>query len=317
MARPSRGCLPLLLSVPVLWVVATAFAYPAMLLILAARGEPEWSRELAGHPEAWPVTAASPLLAYLVAWWYGPRGRHGFGVGRVAIRAATLLAAAVAAVVGANAWGLPVTRTVGVAAGTALFTILLVVGAWRLIDRHAPRPALIRAAVLCVVGVVVAVVAGPQSSGVRGGIALLAGYAALVGVGVGALAVRALLRPATRWPGHDDGSYIGDRSRVPSPGEIWMAEVRFVDSEESKDRPVVVLRTFPDYAEVLKSTSQDKSDRRDHIPLPVAGWDAAADHDSWLELRRHVVPYPAFRRYRGHCPPQVWHYVARLDLPAA
>ncbi|GAA3394999.1 hypothetical protein GCM10020369_66490 [Cryptosporangium minutisporangium] len=306
-----------MLSLPALWVAATVFGYPAMLLILAVRGEPDWSRQLEEYPEAWPIAAASPVVAYLLAWWYGPRGHGGLGMRGVAVRAAVLLAAVVAAVVGANVRGLPVTRTVGVAVGVALFTIVLFIGGWRLVDRHSPRSALIRAAVWGGLSVAVAVAAGPQSSGAWAGVALLAGYAALVALGVGALAARALLRPGTRWPGERHEPSDAGYGQIPAPGQIWMAEVRFVDSYESKDRPVVVLRTWPGYAEVLKSTSQDKSGRRDHIPLPVAGWDAAADHDSWLELRRHVVPYPAFRRYRGPCPPQVWHYVTQLNLPAA
>jgi hypothetical protein len=54
----------------------------------------------------------------------------------------------------------------------------------------------------------------------------------------------------------------------PRPGEIWWADVPYEDGAGSKVRPCLVLRTGRYGAQVLKITSQDKSNRTDHVRIP-------------------------------------------------
>ncbi|MFI5833060.1 type II toxin-antitoxin system PemK/MazF family toxin [Micromonospora sp. NPDC051300] len=103
-----------------------------------------------------------------------------------------------------------------------------------------------------------------------------------------------------------------DRDR-PRPGEIWWADVPYADGTGSKVRPCLVLRVDGADAEVLKITSQDKSDRDDHVPVPTRGWDADAEHDSWLDVSAPIpVPLTAFEDKAGDCDAGVWRGVRRL-----
>ncbi|MEH0841014.1 type II toxin-antitoxin system PemK/MazF family toxin [Micromonospora sp. CPCC 205711] len=100
---------------------------------------------------------------------------------------------------------------------------------------------------------------------------------------------------------------------TPRPGEIWWADVPYHDGTGSKVRPCLVLRADDRGAEVLKITSQDKSDRDDHVPIPTRDWDADADHDSWLDLAEPVhVRADAFANRAGKCDPAVWSKVKKL-----
>jgi len=114
-------------------------------------------------------------------------------------------------------------------------------------------------------------------------------------------------RPALR-QSPPDASW---RSR-PQPGEIWWATVPYDDGTGFKVRPCLVLRTYRSRVEVLKITSQDQSDRSDHIEIPTGGWDRKADHNSYLDLSD---PYQlrdgAFERRAGMVDDRTWALVRR------
>jgi hypothetical protein len=97
----------------------------------------------------------------------------------------------------------------------------------------------------------------------------------------------------------------------PTPGEIWWADVPFADRTGEKNRPCLVIRTHPNSVEVLKITSQDKSKRRDHIPMPTAEWDPRARKDSWIDLSRtySVIDYAFRNRAASRCHAWVWNQV--------
>ncbi|MEV7262609.1 type II toxin-antitoxin system PemK/MazF family toxin [Micromonospora aurantiaca] len=100
----------------------------------------------------------------------------------------------------------------------------------------------------------------------------------------------------------------------PRPGDIWWADVPYADGTGSKVRPCLVLRVDGRDAEVLKITSQDKSDRDDHLPIPTRDWDPDADHDSYLDVSEPIpVPLDAFADRAGTCDPDLWRGVRRLS----
>ncbi|MCZ7439334.1 type II toxin-antitoxin system PemK/MazF family toxin [Micromonospora sp. WMMC241] len=100
---------------------------------------------------------------------------------------------------------------------------------------------------------------------------------------------------------------------APRPGEIWWADVPYADGTGSKVRPCLVLRVDGADAEVLKITSQDKSDRDDHVSIPTRSWDADAEHDSWLDVSEPIpVALTAFADKAGDCDAGVWRGVRRL-----
>jgi mRNA-degrading endonuclease toxin of MazEF toxin-antitoxin module len=99
----------------------------------------------------------------------------------------------------------------------------------------------------------------------------------------------------------------------PAPGEIWWADVPYADGTGSKVRPCLVLRTDSRGADVLKITSQDKSDRDDHVRIPTRDWDPGADHDSYLSLTEPVrIGAAAFADRAGTCDADLWHRVRSL-----
>ncbi|WBB70540.1 type II toxin-antitoxin system PemK/MazF family toxin [Micromonospora sp. WMMD812] len=99
----------------------------------------------------------------------------------------------------------------------------------------------------------------------------------------------------------------------PRPGEIWWADVPYADGSGSKVRPCLVLRADGRSADVLKITSQDKSDRDDHVRIPTRDWDPDADHDSYLDLSDPIpVPRTAFRDHAGDCDPTLWRRLESL-----
>jgi mRNA-degrading endonuclease toxin of MazEF toxin-antitoxin module len=92
----------------------------------------------------------------------------------------------------------------------------------------------------------------------------------------------------------------------PDRGDIWWAEVPFSDGTGTKLRPCLVLLRHRRGVVVLKITSQDKSRRRDHVPIPTRSWDARATKDSYLDLGEPIMVRPAaFQRRAGACDPKI------------
>ncbi|MGN9777754.1 type II toxin-antitoxin system PemK/MazF family toxin [Micromonospora sp. H33] len=101
-------------------------------------------------------------------------------------------------------------------------------------------------------------------------------------------------------------------ARAPRPGEIWWADVPYADGSGSKVRPCLVLRADERGADVLKITSQDKSERDDHVPIPTRDWDADADHDSFVKLTEPArIPLTDFANQAGTCDPTLWRRIRR------
>lgn len=104
----------------------------------------------------------------------------------------------------------------------------------------------------------------------------------------------------------------------PQPGEIWWADVPFEDVPGSKVRPCLVLRVQRGAADVLKITSQDQSDRADHVEIPTRSWDQRADHNSFLDL---TDPYrlrmEAFERRAGAVDDRTWALVRGMHKTGA
>ncbi|MGV9806579.1 type II toxin-antitoxin system PemK/MazF family toxin [Micromonospora chersina] len=99
----------------------------------------------------------------------------------------------------------------------------------------------------------------------------------------------------------------------PRAGEIWWADVPYADGTGSKVRPCLVLRVDGRDADVLKITSQDKSDRDDHVPIPTRSWDPNAEHDSFLDISEPIpLPLTAFKDRAGLCDQDLWQAVRRL-----
>ncbi|MFG1861422.1 type II toxin-antitoxin system PemK/MazF family toxin [Microbispora bryophytorum] len=121
-------------------------------------------------------------------------------------------------------------------------------------------------------------------------------------------------RAAGRATGGEAGARGGAATQSgPQPGEIWWADVPYEDGPGHKVRPCVVLRTHRDGAEVLKITSQDRSDRSDHLEIPTRTWDPDADHNSFLDLTGPVrVPVADFQDRAGQLDARVWRQVCRL-----
>lgn len=71
---------------------------------------------------------------------------------------------------------------------------------------------------------------------------------------------------------------------APEPGEIWIADVPFPDHSGSKVRPCLIVRVERSAVDVLKITSQEKSDRYDHIEIETSSWDPKATHNSFLDV---------------------------------
>jgi mRNA-degrading endonuclease toxin of MazEF toxin-antitoxin module len=91
------------------------------------------------------------------------------------------------------------------------------------------------------------------------------------------------------------------RMAAPAPFTYWYALVPFEDSEEAKDRPVLVLRREADHARVLKVTSQEKVGRTNYRRIDTSRWDRpGARNGSWVQTDNVVtVPVDHFRRRLG------------------
>ncbi|MET7667497.1 type II toxin-antitoxin system PemK/MazF family toxin [Micromonospora luteifusca] len=116
-------------------------------------------------------------------------------------------------------------------------------------------------------------------------------------------------RPATAPRSGDADRKAG----TPAPGEIWWADVPYTDGSGSKVRPCLVLRADSRGADVLKITSQDKSDRDDHVRIPTQNWDPGAEHDSYLNLTEPIrISSAAFADHAGRCDADLWQKVRSL-----
>ncbi len=102
------------------------------------------------------------------------------------------------------------------------------------------------------------------------------------------------------------------RRNWPRRGEIWWADVPYADGTGSKVRPCLVLGRRLVGVSVLKITSQDKSHRRDHVPIPTRSWDPRAQHDSYLNVAEPLTVRPkAFERRAGTCDPAILKWVGK------
>ncbi|WP_435204519.1 type II toxin-antitoxin system PemK/MazF family toxin [Micromonospora sp. bgisy143] len=127
-------------------------------------------------------------------------------------------------------------------------------------------------------------------------------------------------RSAPPRPRGTDRSDATPRSRgtdrgtdAPAAGEIWWADVPYADGSGSKVRPCLVLRADSRGADVLKITSQDKSDRDDHVRIPTRDWDPGAEHDSYLSLTEPVrISSADFADRAGRCDADLWRTVRSL-----
>ncbi|MFI5927370.1 type II toxin-antitoxin system PemK/MazF family toxin [Micromonospora sp. NPDC051543] len=121
-------------------------------------------------------------------------------------------------------------------------------------------------------------------------------------------------------PGSTPRSRDTDRATdAPAAGEIWWADVPYADGSGSKIRPCLVLRADSRGADVLKITSQDKSDRDDHVRIPTRDWDPGAEHDSYLSLTEPVrISSADFADRAGRCDADLWRKVRSLrHLPTS
>ncbi|WP_327005064.1 NPCBM/NEW2 domain-containing protein [Dactylosporangium sp. NBC_01737] len=115
------------------------------------------------------------------------------------------------------------------------------------------------------------------------------------------------------------GAAANPRGRGPQPGEIWWATVPYRDGEGEKRRPALVLAGDGRSYTILKITSQDKSQRRDHLEIPTRTWDRRATYNSYLDLS---APFQLnrldFANRAGVVDPATWQRVAqahRVGMP--
>ncbi|MEV0643762.1 hypothetical protein AB0I28_00725 [Phytomonospora sp. NPDC050363] len=104
----------------------------------------------------------------------------------------------------------------------------------------------------------------------------------------------------------------------PAPGDIWQVWVPHHDMPgDGKWRPALVIRTYWNQIEVLKSTGQDKSgDNRYLEILNTRGWDRRRDRNSYLYLNEvYTVDDGGLDRRRGRCDPSVWARVQSTHYP--
>jgi hypothetical protein len=303
----ARGGL-LFLSVKIfaLWFVAALLAWPAVVLV--SPGGADSAGERPGSAVLW--LSVSAALAVAVAWWYRPVW-PGLRLVPLLGRAVAVLAAASGTVLAWHAAGMPSWGLAGPAGGNALVAVLGCVAVWAALDRLPPAwLALLGALTLgASIGLAFAVDArgamavltgvetGPEA-GLRWGMVLT-----VVQIAAVALLAIAGWRLFDQWR-TGTLAHAGDRSQgqwPPKAGQIWYADVPFQDSDgESKDRPVLVVRTGRRQAEVLKITSQDKSRYPEHyLFLPHPKWRQVLDKNSWLELRPVTLDYHRFHNLRG------------------
>ncbi|OLB73620.1 MAG: hypothetical protein AUI14_25675 [Actinobacteria bacterium 13_2_20CM_2_71_6] len=314
------GCLGSLLKLAILGSGAAVLAHPVGVPFVT--GIPG----LSSRQEAFVLTAAAPLVALCIAWWFGPYAPGGPAL-TIVVRAVALFGACLLTALLADRAGLPVMTDAGAGAGIALLTMLMCRVAWRFSDEFETSQLLVRAGIVVAVAAGVGVVA--RANDVRLGSAngaapwatfLLVALLAFAGFLLCVVGVRLLdrvvperLLPPARWR-------PADRRRgdmwPPEPGQVWNAYVPFEEDEtEMKDRPVLVLENHGDRIDVMKITSQDKSRFDNYLFLPYRKWHRVLAKDSWLELKVTELPTENFRSYRGECLRDVWREVRGAELP--
>ncbi|MFI2366880.1 type II toxin-antitoxin system PemK/MazF family toxin [Streptomyces sp. NPDC018833] len=105
----------------------------------------------------------------------------------------------------------------------------------------------------------------------------------------------------------------GGPQRLPSPGEIWWADVPYEDGPGSKDRPCLVLSVRGRTVLVAKITSRYHDERPGVIALPPGAVGDAQGRPSYLETDElRDVRVGEFRRRVGTVDPTVWDQVRHL-----
>ncbi|GAB2821859.1 hypothetical protein GCM10022221_19930 [Actinocorallia aurea] len=105
---------------------------------------------------------------------------------------------------------------------------------------------------------------------------------------------------------------VTDGRERPRPGDVWWADIPFEDSQESKDRPCLVLKVTGPRVTALKITSKDRSGRDDCVRIPKGVIDdpTGAGRESWLELNeQRTFDIARMRRRAGSVPGKVWERV--------
>ena len=343
-----RSLFRFLLVSPLLAAMSAFFACTGTLLVVLFTHDAELSRQLGDHPEAWVIAGLSPFAALMIAFCYRPNRPWGPRWKQLTTRAGILLVTASSGVLVADLYGLQLYKDTVLADGVAMYVTTLCIAGWAVLHPRRRGYAL-PLAVVALGGAVAAMIrtAGGTAP------ALFADYAT-AGTGLllaVALCQQPWLRPRLGLPplpeepaapahppygyrpygyrprrygppghpprGHRPRSFGRPDyfpARLPKPGEMWWADVPFEDVSGSKERPVLVFGVLDDHMEVLKSTSQDRLDRSDHIALPVAGWDPRARHDSCLDLKLRRLPLRQLRWYMGPVPPPVWQQVTTRRL---
>ncbi|MEW1913244.1 hypothetical protein AB0442_33265 [Kitasatospora sp. NPDC085895] len=308
-----RSAKRLVLLLPVLWLTSLTYVACAVLVVHLRHSDPEVERELAQGANQWPALAALAVAtAVATAWARRPDRSRRFPWYRLAARSLALFAAAVsAALLSYHRGGPDFDHLLGPGAVTTFAVVLCLLG-WGLLNLGPVRAAAGAAAA------VAASAAWSVRAPERSTVAVLAAVTLLVAIGTAAAALWRVPRvrllaglPPVEWT----GGGLRPPARRPVPGEIWWADVQFEESGESKDRPVLVVRVREDRLEVLKSTSQDRLGRNDHIRLPTRTWNPEAAHDSCLDLRPRTLTAERLRRYAGPCPVGVWRVVRGRTLP--
>ncbi|MCU7826036.1 hypothetical protein [Kitasatospora sp. DSM 101779] len=308
-----RSAKRLVLLLPVLWLTSLTYVACAVLLVHLRHTDPEVEREIAQGADRWPALAALAVAtAVATAWARRPDRRRRFPWHRLAARALALFVTAVSvALLSYHRGGPDFDHLLGLGAVTTFAVVLCILG-WGLLNLGPARAA--AGAVAALAASALWLARAPE----RSTVAVLAAAALLVALGTTAAAVWRVPRvrllaglPPVEWT----GGGVRPPERRPVPGEMWWADVPFEESGGSKDRPVLVVRVLEGRLEVLRSTSQDRLGRSDHIRLPTGAWNPEAAHDSCLDLRLRTLTADRLRRYAGPCPVGVWRVVRGRTLP--
>ena len=294
------------LKIFALWFVAALLAWPAVVLV--SPGGADSAGERPGTAALWLSVAL--VLAMAVAWWYRPTW-PGLRFFPLLSRGVAVLAATSCTVLAWHAAGMPHWGLAGPAGGNALIAVIGCVAVWAALDRLPPALLALLGALTLGAGIALAFAVDARSAlavltgeetgpewGLRWGMVLT-----MVQIAAVALLVIAGWRLFDQWR-TGTLAHAGDRSQgqwPPKAGQVWYADVPFQEGGgESKDRPVLVVRTGRRQAVVLKITSQDKSRHPEHyLFLPHPQWRQVLDKNSWLELRLVTLDYHRFHNLRG------------------
>jgi hypothetical protein len=96
----------------------------------------------------------------------------------------------------------------------------------------------------------------------------------------------------------------GGQGPTPVPGEVWWADVPFVDEAGTKDRPVIIDTVTRTGVVVFYVTTKDKDAKPHHfVRIPDGGWDTH-HRQSWAEFsRKRRLTHSALRRRGGRVSP--------------